>query len=376
MKLMIYTNKVERPVRISWTKIIKFLVLSCLIVLLLSACDGNNASDMNSIESHIVSEINSLEPQASSEMDYIEEKSSGSYLSICYTTYDDGEGPENGMTTTVYAYDIELKEVISYSFPYSTQYPLGVIDKELNRLYFCQSSGAGDQVFMYDMDIGVFTQLTTDLNAVNYIIPCGEKVYCVVNPRGADEYARLKLVSIDINTLEMDVWLDDGDTNVETLCLDRSNGKIYISAYSCSQHIYNLRNQTGNEGMINPEGTIYETDLDFSTTRKIYSNEDHIARYILNHDNMVLAVLQWRPNRMPYQKAYIDVDTLEVSEFDIPDIMQRGEPAFTKDGTGIYMLTVVDDNRGIYLYDIESGSLTEIFTPMGDGFINSFMFIG
>jgi len=294
------------------------------------------------------------------------------YLSINYTTFDNGSNEDNGMTTTAYIYDLNQKEVVDfYAFPYDTQYPLGIFDKGTNRLYFSQDADGGDQIFMYDIDTEETTQLTTDLFAVNYIFPYGETIFFVTNPK--DEYHRLKLGSLDVSSREITYWKDDGDTNVETLYLDRINKKIYVSAYSLEERDYNLRNQ-GNNGSINPEGILYETDTEFNSTRELYRREEHVMRFVLKHNNMVLTALQRTIDDKRLKSAYINIDTLEVSDFNLPDGIQRGEPAFSADGKGIYMLTVVDDKRGIYYCDLDTGDLTEVFVPEGNGFINSFIY--
>ncbi len=64
------------------------------------------------------------------------------YLSISYTTYNDENGPENGMQIAFIKYDIEQKKftkIIDTS--YSSQYPLGIISMKDKKVYYTAESG-------------------------------------------------------------------------------------------------------------------------------------------------------------------------------------------------------------------------------------------
>lgn len=276
------------------------------------------------------------------------------------------------MTTTVYIYDINKKDIADfYSFPYDTQYPLGIYDKETDRLYFTQSANGGDQVFYYDIAQKETVQLTDSLFAVNHILPYGNRVFVVVAPQSSRS---IILGCIDTDSKEISYWMNDGDTNVETIYLDRMSEKIYISAYSSKQKDYNKENQ-GNDGMIMPDGILYETTTEFKDTREIYRLEEHIIRCILKNKTKVLVGLRRKIDDKQIKSAYIDINTLEVEDFLLPSAMERGGSAFSSDGEGIYLLASPDDyERGIYYYSIREQTYTPVFVPDTSGFINSFIY--
>ena len=54
--------------------------------------------------------------------------------------------------------------------------------------------------------------------------------------------------------------------------------------------------------------------------------------------------------------------------------MQVDGGSFSKNGKGLYVISVLNNQRGIYYYDLLTGEYTEIFTTE-DAFINNFQFI-
>ncbi|MDR0880481.1 MAG: hypothetical protein LBN09_07250 [Clostridioides sp.] len=106
------------------------------------------------------------------------------YLSITATSYDNGKDPDGGMTTSTYIYDLETKKLENKragAVEYTSQYPLSVYDKSNNTIYYTASdeSGKRDEVFSYNLGTMERKQLTTELFAVNYILPYKDNILIV-----------------------------------------------------------------------------------------------------------------------------------------------------------------------------------------------------
>ena len=309
------------------------------------------------------------------------------YISLSYSLYDNPDD-EFDIGTQIYHYDIGTDEVKKvFRFEYTSQYPLGVYDKKENVVYYSKRVDddvyKGDQIFKYYIDTDKEEQLTTNLFAVNYIIPFCNRVYFV----GVEKNSSiLKLGFIDQITKEIAYWQDDGDTTIETFVVNNVNNKIYISAYSNAEMDYNLQHQSeipGQENFTMPRHTVYETDSNFSETRKLFSEEHMWIRMLLTNDTKILALCDRMYNKEELSKPiYMDTASNEFLDFEIPPYrIQRGDANFSADGKGIYTLSDVYsitndgvENRGIYYYDLE----TKIYTPLliqTDGFINNFTVI-
>lgn len=103
----------------------------------------------------------------------------GEYISITSSEEDSETGE---ITTTISLYDIKSKKIEDiYSFEYSAQYPLGCYDKKMKTVYFTKRvqnpENAGDQICMVDLETSNVKQLTTELFAVNYILPDENDVF-------------------------------------------------------------------------------------------------------------------------------------------------------------------------------------------------------
>ena len=107
------------------------------------------------------------------------------YLSITVTRRNNGFNAEDGLTSTVYVYDIAREELSEAGeFVYTAQYPLRVYSRGDNVLYYTADDGtSNDQLFCRDLTDGSTYRLTSNLCAVNYIIPAEEQVIAVAVSR-------------------------------------------------------------------------------------------------------------------------------------------------------------------------------------------------
>lgn len=297
------------------------------------------------------------------------------YLSITYTSYDNQENAEGGMTTGVYVYDFKTKSLDRVAgFSYDTQYPLGVYDGENDRVYYTKRVDGCDQIFMTDLNANQETQLTDFLFAVNIIVPYENKIYFV----GPKKDSRIiALGCYDLDTGKTSFWNDDGDTAIAYLVLDRQKKKLYVSAFSYKEESNNMEHQHETEGFVYPDYTLYATELDFSATKKIYATKEEGMIRILNDYDKVLLEIRPRVQETETNYLLIDTENGQVSDYSLPDGLINGMSFFAGTGQGIYTIRGTEaDERGIFYYDVKEKTYQTIFLPGVDyGFVNNMTYV-
>ncbi|WIV17768.1 hypothetical protein QPK24_15240 [Paenibacillus polygoni] len=323
----------------------KGLLLTVVLILLLVGCNSKN----NLIEQN------------------------DDYLSITTTTYIQPDSDE--VTTSISKYTPKTKERTEiFNFPYTSEYPLGVFSSNDKVVYYTKTDGnKHDQIFSYNLETKEETKLTTNLRAVNQIIPTKEKVFFI-----AASNRVLRLGMLDKQSGVISYWGDE-DTNVETITINPDTEKIYISAFSYSQDREVIEKQfVSDENKYSmPLFSIYETDFKFTDTQQLFSEHAWIRILMVNRiDNKIIAIYDKEYNSGEKSKAVsINASSHEVEEFILPpERMQVDGASFSVDGKGLYVTSVINDKRGIYYYDFESKEYTPVFISE-DGFINNFQLI-
>lgn len=287
------------------------------------------------------------------------------------------EGTGSDINTQIYNYDCTTKEIQKiFEFEYTSQYPLGVYDKKNNEVYYTKGveideNTHGDQIFITDLSTNTEKQLTDDLFAVNYIIPAEHTIFFVARPKGSEI---LKLGSINKKTGQIYYWGDE-DKNIEAITVNQKNEKIYLSSNSEKEVRYNLIHQEGPIGEDNfkmPKHTVFQTNYDFTETKELFSDNLWI-RTVMFEGNNVVALCDKKHNNVDVPSLVytydLGSDTLTQKPWD-HERMQVGDAGFSSDGKEIYAITVVDNKRGLFEYNVEEEQYTQLFTPE-DGFINS-----
>ncbi|WP_052947812.1 hypothetical protein [Aneurinibacillus tyrosinisolvens] len=100
------------------------------------------------------------------------------YLSITLTSQKDGK-----FTTQFFTYNLTSKVITEVGqVPMTAQYPLGVVDRNNNVLYYSERDSTGsDQLVEYDLNLKKKEQLTTNLSAINHMIPVDNKIFMSVS---------------------------------------------------------------------------------------------------------------------------------------------------------------------------------------------------
>ncbi|KHL91581.1 hypothetical protein QW71_33720 [Paenibacillus sp. IHB B 3415] len=294
-------------------------------------------------------------------------------LSITCTTYIQPD--KEAMLSTIYQYVPATGEVTEiYNYPYTAQYPLGVFSPKEKVVYYTKKDETNrDQIFSYHMETKQEVQLTTNLRAVNQIIPAKEKIFFIAS---IDKVLRLGM--LDKRSGMISYWGDE-DTNVETIAINPKTEHIYISAFSYSQDREVIENQflSDENNYSMPLFSVYETDYSFKDTQKFLSVHAWIKILMVNMaENVTIAIYDKEYNSEENSKAVaIDVSSQEIEEFKLPPERMLVDGAnYSANGKGLYVTSIVNDKRGIYYYDFESKEYNTIFIS-ADGFINNFQFI-
>ncbi len=299
------------------------------------------------------------------------------YISITNSQEDIDTGE---ITTKIMVYDIKTKTTEEvFQFKYSAQYPLGFYDAKSKSVYFTKrisiNENLGDNIFVFDTKSSQERQLTNDLFAVNYIISDGDKVFFVGRPNGSQI---LKLGVIDLKTNSISYWGDE-DTNVEAIAIDRKQKKVIVSTYSERERVYNVTHQDGPVGQDNfkmPTHTVYEIDYSFENTNKLFEEALWI-RTIMVHESDVYWLCDQKYNnsaepstlyRYKRNKKVIDISKWNTYR------LQVGDAGYSADGQHIFSISFVDNQRGIYDFDLITGEVYPIMFQTS-GFINNIQIV-
>ncbi len=96
------------------------------------------------------------------------------YLSITESYYTGTSETDIGNQCIIY--DLQTQKIVHKgSVDYTSAYPLTAYSKNFDDIFFSADSGHGDQVYQYSNNQNI--QLTDKFYAINYIIPCGNKLF-------------------------------------------------------------------------------------------------------------------------------------------------------------------------------------------------------
>lgn len=293
------------------------------------------------------------------------------YISITTTG---GNAEDDKFTICLYAYFPETKELVKMiDFPYTAQYSLGAIDLYSNCIYLTQDvDDEGDQIFCCDLKTNEITQITDNLFAVNYIIPTKENVYfaaCLNSSRN------VCLGSYDKSNGEIMYWGNDGDTNIEFMCIDLNAGKIYAIVYSEAEDRYNLIHQT-NDDFVIADHSVWAINLDLSSSEKLMTKSNEWIRMILpSHEQLVIIYDQkYNDSKTSSQAVQYDLLNQQSIPYKLPPLrIQNRGAGFSSDGESIYVLSQSEEDmtRKLYAYNVVEGSYDLLFEPPDNAVINS-----
>ncbi|GGO01015.1 hypothetical protein [Saccharibacillus kuerlensis] len=345
-------------------RVLKFLILLLLFFLVACTSKNDNLETTNKIKSDSAAnkETRSTAPTTD-------------YVTLTYSEYAASDDSD-AIKTQVLSYDSSTKKTEKiFQFDYTAQYPLAFYDKPNQLVYYTQRVGTdkeyGDQIFVRDLSKKKTSQLTENLFAVNYVIPSGDRLFFVANIKGEQA---IRLGAIDLKTKKITLWSND-DTLVEAITLDHNTEKLYVSAYSLKQRNYSLAHQDGPVGQNNfkmPTYTVYETDFDLKEKKKLFS-KNYWIRMLMNKKGHVIAFSDKEYNKGQVPSTVIDYNLKKGTSSESTwgtKRLQRGEANYSQDESKIYTLAIVNNQRGLFEYDVKKNKFTAIFKPK-EGFINN-----
>ncbi|WP_366294100.1 hypothetical protein [Paenibacillus sp. AN1007] len=301
------------------------------------------------------------------------------YLSITNTEYVNETDQSDGMTMNVYTYDLQTKALTKMTdLPYNSQYPLTVVSLADNTTYYSGTGqNKGDELFAYDMKTHQVKQLSSNLFAVNAIIPnVAEHTLMLAAVKQGER--PVKVMFLDQDTQELTVLHEqDSDTTTWDIAYDPKAGKAYAIQYSEEEQYQQMEksNQT-QKPMVPPRHTIIEIDPETKQTRKIFELQDEqILTLSARGDQLLIATAKYI-NKRPIRYSLVDVKTGKRQELKLP-IKASSELFLNNEGDGFYFLGEKGNGsseRGIYFYHMQSKKIETIFLQ-NKGFINNFMLL-
>lgn len=309
------------------------------------------------------------------------EKEAHEYLSITNTEYVNGTDTEDGMIMRVYTYDIQTKALTKLAdLPYSSQYPLTVASLANDTIYYSGvGKDKGDELFSYDIQAQKTQQLSSDLFAINSIIPDTVDHTLVMAAVKKGERP-VKVIFFDQKTQEMNILNDDDlDTTTWDISFNPETSKTYAIQYSEEeQYIHMEQSNKTQAPMVPPNHTIIEIDPISKQTRKVIELEEEQILTLSTRGDQILIATAKHINKNPIKYSMVNIKTGERNEIDLP-IKARSGLFLSKDGQGFYFLgentkANVNQERGIYFYDLKTQQVEAIFLQK-EGFINNFMLL-
>ncbi|MEC0124565.1 hypothetical protein [Paenibacillus pabuli] len=345
------------------SSITKFISVIITLLLFVAGCSS---------EKQPVEEVNPTEVQTIGTQTH-------EYLSITNTEYVNGTDTNDGMIMRVYTYDIQNKALTKMAdLPYNSQYPLTVASLAEDTIYY---SGAGkdkgDELFSYDIKTQNIQQLSSDLFAINSIIPDTVDHTLVMAAVKKGERP-VKVIFFDKETQEMTILNDDdSDTTTWDISYDPETSKSYAIQYSEEEQYNHMEESNKTQTpMVPPNHTIIEIDPISKQTRKVIElHEEQILTLSTRGDEILIATAK-HINKYPIKYSIVNIKTGQRKEIDLP-IKASSELFLSKDGNGFYFLGEKgngNNERGIYYYDLKTQEVEGIFLQK-EGFINNFMLL-
>jgi hypothetical protein len=274
--------------------------------------------------------------------------------------------------------------------PDTAQYPLGAIDLKNQVLYYAERDATGsDQLVKLNLKTRQKEKLTTNIFAINYMIPLDNQVILAAALKGKRS---VQLASFDLEKKTLIPWFDenDDDTCVENVTFNPFTHKLYAALYSLKERDANVhyaeKYQTGD--VVPAKYQIVEYDLKHLTSKQIYSGEEMIVNFSVSKDGK-WAIMRSAPMMFQDRQLYLfNMLTGKKEQLTLQgDIAGITGAFFAPDGKSLFVLGVskaeekfthsldqASPPNGLYRYDLETKTLTRVFAEP-EQYINNFQLL-
>ena len=302
------------------------------------------------------------------------------YLSFTVTGYEDYK-------IYNYTYDLETGQVENRGeIDQTAQYSLCVYDEKKNTLYYSNRIQEGelkgcDQLFSKNLDSGEVTQLTTDIFAINAIVPMDNGVFMLAC--GRKEH-NVKPYYYDYKSGELIYPNTDPDLIFWKMGYSAADGTVFVTAYSEKEdmEVFDKYEDYGAPTTyiykIQPEKSIEPVLIKEETSKNIFAitaESEDICYYTTSNlsfnawQDTPRNVLKYTVGNNEAEEAFVISTNYNVHGgirfVDSDHIIFYGEE---KKPSG----TVIDS--GVYLYNIKTEEAKKIFCD-DYGFINNYIML-
>ena len=283
------------------------------------------------------------------------------YLSITESYYTDTS--ETGIGSQCIIYDLQTKKFVHKgSVDYTSAYPLAAYSKNFDDIFFSADSGHGDQVYQYSNNQNI--QLTDKFYAINYIIPCGNKLF--VAAKLLKHYC-IEPFIFDPVSKEVDRVFEDKEDDRFTWSVGTipESNSVLFSYYSDSVQRNCDENDCSTSG-------IALLNMETGKVKQIYKIHKYIWGVAGNEEKLYICCAKAGVGKRNYNILYeVDMATKKKKKLDVPIVVT--EKLELWDNT-LYCIgrEKNDENRGIYAIDLDSLKAEPVYLQQEDAFINDF----
>ena len=283
------------------------------------------------------------------------------YLSITESYYTDTS--ETGIGSQCIIYDLQTKKFVHKgSVDYTSAYPLAAYSKNFDDIFFSADSGHGDQVYQYSNNQNI--QLTDKFYAINYIIPCGNKLF--VAAKLLKHYC-IEPFIFDPVSKEVDRVFEDKEDDRFTWSVGTipESNSVLFSYYSDSVQRNCDENDCSTSG-------IALLNMETGKVKQIYKIHKYIWGVAGNEEKLYICCAKAGVGKRNYNILYeVDMATKKKKKLDVPIVVT--EKLELWDNT-LYCIgrEKNDENRGIYAIDLDTLKAEPVYLQGEDAFINEF----
>ncbi|MBO8164785.1 MAG: hypothetical protein H0Z34_13870 [Brevibacillus sp.] len=270
----------------------------------------------------------------------------------------------------------------------SAQYPLGALDLANQHLYYAERDATGsDQLVKLDLATKEKEVLTTDLFAINTIIPVDDRVILAAVTK---EKTAVQLASYDLKAQQLTFWVEpeDDDTSVAALSYNPFTQKLYAVLFSDRQRrtLVDKAAEEQADDVLPAVHRIVEYDLEGKERREWYKAEEKIVLVAVSSDTD-FALIRSAPMVFKRRELFwYDLHTGEKQKLDIPGLRAIENVQIAPDKQGFYFTGIAESDseknaatlggppNGLYYYDFKTKQITQLYARP-DQYINNFLLL-